>query len=178
MGVEIEAKLKVDSLPQVEQRLRDLGAEFLAEQQQIDCLFDDAARTLTSSDRCLRLRRQSAGGDEKLILGFKGAKEASNFKKRLEIETEIQDAAAMEAILAALGYEKLITVEKKRRLCQFGGCHVALDRLPELGEFVEIEGPDDARIADVQESLGLQHLTHIAKSYAMLIKEKADSSGA
>ena len=177
MGVEIEAKLKVDLLPQIEQRLRDLGAEFLAEQQQTDCLFDDASGSLTGSDRCLRIRRQSAGGGEEFFLAFKGAKESSNFKKRQEIEIEIKDADSMQTLLAALGYEKVITVEKKRRLWLFGGCHVALDRLPLLGDFVEIEGPDDARIADVQESLGLEHLAHIPKSYAMLIREKTDSRG-
>lgn len=178
MSVEIEAKLKVDSLPQIERRLRELGAEFLAEQQQADHHFDDAGRTLTSGDRCLRIRRQSVAGSEQFFLAYKGPKESSNFKKRQEIEVEIKDADSTQNLLAELGYEKVFTVEKTRRLWQFGGCHVALDCLPLLGDFVEIEGPDDVRIADVQESLRLEHLPHIAKSYAMLIREKRDGRGA
>ena len=177
MSVEIEAKLKVDSLPRIEQRLRDLGAEFLAEQQQTDCLFDDANGTLTGSDRCLRIRRQSVGGNQQFFLAYKGAKKRSNFKKRQEIEVEIKDAASMQNLLAALGYEKVFTVEKARQLWQLGGCEVALDQLPLLGDFVEIEGPDDKKIAEVQKSLGLEHVPHIAKSYAMLIKEVLDSRG-
>ena len=177
MGVEIEAKLKVDSLPQIEQRLKDLGAEFLAERQQTDCLFDDANGTLTSSDRCLRIRRQSVGGNQQFFLAFKGAKESSNFKKRQEIEIEIEDADSMQNLLAALGYEQVFTVEKTRQLWQLGGCEVALDQLPLLGDFVEIEGPDDKKIAEVQKSLGLEHVPHVAKSYAMLIKEVRDSRG-
>jgi adenylate cyclase class 2 len=172
MATEIEAKLKVDSLPQIERKLSELGAEFLAEQLQTDDHFDDAIATLTKSDRCLRLRRQQVDGNERCLLTYKGAKEKSNFKKRQEIEIEIKDADSAEKLLLALGYEKVSLIEKKRRLWQLGGCEVALDRLPLLGDFVEIEGPDDERIADVQKSLGLADLPHIAKSYALLMKEE------
>ena len=177
MGVEIEAKLKVDSLPEIEQRLRELGAEFVAEQQQTDHHFDDAGGTLASGDRCLRIRRQSVGGKEQVVLGYKGPKERSNFKKRQEIETEIKDADSAENLLAALGYRKALTVEKTRKLWRLGGCEVALDRLPLLGEFVEIEGPNDKTISDVQKSLGLARVPHIPKSYAQLIKEEMNRRG-
>jgi adenylate cyclase class 2 len=178
MCVEIEAKLKVDSLPEVEGKLGELGAEFLAEQVQTDYHFDDSGATLTTSDRCLRLRRESVGRSERLFLCYKGAKEKSNFKKRQEIEIEISDADSAQKLLAAIGYRKVFTVEKTRRLWRLGGCKVALDKLPLLGDFVEIEGPDDKRIADVQKSLGLARVPHIPKSYAQLIKEERDRRGA
>ena len=177
MGVEIEAKLKVDSLPEIERKLGELGAEFLAEQQQTDYHFDDVSRTLTSTDRCLRIRRQSVGGSEEFFLTYKGAKESSNFKKRQEIEVRIEDADSMQNLLAALAYEKVFTVEKTRWLWQLGGCWVALDHLPLLGDFVEIEGPSAGKIADVQKNLGLASVPHIPKSYAQLIKEELDRRG-
>lgn len=177
MCVEIEAKLKVDSLPQIERKLRELGAEFLAEQSQTDYHLDDASATLTRNDRCLRLRRQVVGGSEEFFLTYKGAKEKSNFKKRREIEIEIKDADSTRKLLAALGYETVLVVEKNRRLWRLGECEVALDRLPLLGDFVEIEGPDDTEIADVQKSLGLAHVPHIPKSYAQLIKEQMNRRG-
>ena len=52
MYVEIEVKLKVNSLAEVEQKLAELGAEFLAEQLQTDYLFDDANAALITTDRC------------------------------------------------------------------------------------------------------------------------------
>ena len=174
MCAEIEAKLKVDSLSEVEQKLVDLGAEFLTEQLQTDYLFDDSDATLTTTDRCIRLRRQSVGGKESYFLTYKGAKETSNFKKRQEIEIEIRDAESTQKLLSALGYEKVLVVEKNRRLWRLGGCAVCLDQLPLLGAFVEIEGPDDKTITDVQQSLGLADLPHIAKSYAQLTKEERD----
>jgi len=178
MYVEIEVKLKVNSLAEVEQKLAELGAEFLAEQLQTDYLFDDANAMLIKTDRCLRLRRQSVAGSERFFLTYKGAKEKSNFKKRQEIEIEIIEAQSTQMLLSVLGYDKVMVVEKKRRLWQLGGCSVALDRLPLLGAFVEIEGPDDETIADVQQRLGLADLSHIAKSYAQLTKEERDRSNA
>ncbi|MHC4328995.1 MAG: class IV adenylate cyclase [Planctomycetota bacterium] len=172
MSVEIEAKLKVDSLPEIERRLDEAGAQFLAEQQQTDYHFDDAGATLNTSDRCLRLRRQMVAGSEEHFLTYKGPKEKSNFKKRVEIETGIDDADSMRKLLSALGYEETLVVKKKRRLWRFGGCEVALDQLPLLGGFVEIEGLDDEEIANVQNRLGLANLPHIPKSYANMIKEE------
>jgi len=169
---EIEAKLKVDSLQEIERKLAELGAEFLAEQLQTDYHFDDANTTLTKTDRCLRLRKQMIGKNESLFLTYKGAKEKSNFKRRQEIELEIKDADSVRKLLSALGYEQSLVVEKKRRLWQLGDCEVALDQLPLLGDFVEIEGPDEEKIATAQEKLGLSDLSHITESYASLVAKK------
>ena len=172
MCTEIEAKLKVDSLLEIERRLDELGARFLAEQLQTDYHFDDASMTLTETDRCLRLRRQIVDESESFFLTYKGTSEESCFKKRQEIEIEIKDADSAQKLLFALGYEKVFAIEKKRQVWQFGHCVVALDELPLLGDFDEIEGPDDEKIADAQKSLGLTDLPHIAKSYALLMKEE------
>jgi adenylate cyclase class 2 len=172
MCTEIEAKLKVDSLEGIEHKLTGLGAEFLAEQLQIDYFFDDVNSTLAKSDRCLRLRKQMVGKSESFFLTYKGAKEKSNFKRRQEIEFEIKDADSVRKLLSALGYEQVLSIEKNRRVWQLGDCKVALDRLPLLGDFVEIEGPDEEIIATTQEKLGLSDLSHIAESYASLIAKK------
>jgi len=172
MDTEIEAKLKVESLEGIEHRLIELGAEFLQEQVQTDYYFDDDTSTLKNSDKALRLRRQLTGKTEKVLLTYKGPKTKDNFKKRQEIEIEIKDADSAEKLLFALGYEKALVFEKKRRIWQIGECVVALDELPLLGDFVEIEGPDDKKIGDVQRDLGLANLPHIGESYASLIEQK------
>lgn len=177
MFTEIEAKLKVDSLPEIENKLSKLDAEFVAEQLQTDTHFDDSNETLTNTDQCLRLRRQVIDSETRFFLTYKGAKEKSNYKKRQEIEIEISDADSTEKLLSALGYERKLSVEKKRSLWKFGGCEIALDRLQMLGDFVEIEGPDDEKIGRVQKSLGLDSLPHIPKSYASMIMEKLQRTG-
>ena len=176
MCTEIEAKLKVESLSEVKHKLGDLGAKFLGEQLQTDYFFEDANTALISADKCLRLRKQTVEKSESYFLTYKGAKEKSRLKRRPEIESEINDADSIYKLLLALGYEQVLIVEKIRCLWQLGNCEVALDRLPLLGDFVEIEGPNEEEITNVQNSLGLIDLPHISKSYASLLKEQQQQS--
>jgi len=172
MDAEIEAKLKVDSLKEITKKLAEVGAEFLQEQLQKDYYFDDANEAFTKADRCLRLRQQFADGKEKIFLTYKGAREKDSFKKRQEVEVEVKDLDSANELLSALGFKQVLIIEKKRRIWQLGNCRVCLDDLPLLGSFVEIEGPDDRSIADVQHSLGLENSSHIPESYASLMAEK------
>jgi len=172
MCTEIEAKLKVDSLQKTVEKLDGLGAEFLEEQLQIDNYFDDAEATFKKSDRCLRLRRLLVGKNERFFLTYKGAREKNQFKKRQEIEIEVGDGNSAEKLLSVLGYEKALVFEKKRRVYRLDQCEVALDELPLLGTFVEIEGPNDRKIAEVQKNLGLSDLPHIPESYPALMEKK------
>jgi len=177
MHIEIEAKIKVDSLQKVKRKLAQLGARFLAERLQTDYHFDDAGATFAKTDRCLRLRCQKDKEGERFFLTYKGAKEKSKFKKRQEIEIEIKDPDSAQKLLSALGYEKALVVEKTRQVWQLSECEVALDHLPLLGDFVEIEGPDEEKIAVVQGDLGLSDLPHIPKGYAALTKAKLRELG-
>ncbi|UCG55633.1 MAG: class IV adenylate cyclase [Phycisphaerales bacterium] len=177
MCTEIEAKLKVDSLDPVRNRLTELGAEFAGQQSQTDYYLDDAENMLAGSDRCLRLRRQRSDNSETFYLTYKGAKEKDHFKKRQEIEIQVDDLELTEKLLSELGYERALVLEKRRRVWRLRDCIVALDELPLLGSFVEIEGPSDDKITDVQANLGLVNLKHIAESYALLIRDKLDQLG-
>ena len=170
MCIEIEAKLKVASFRETERKLAEVGAEFLAEQFQTDYHFDDSDATLERSDACLRLRRQTVGAAEVFFLTYKGPRQESSLKRRREIEVEIKDADSTRKLLGALGYAEVFVVEKERRLWRFGGCLVALDRLPLLGDFVEIEGPGEDAITKVQSRLDLSGAAHIAGSYVSLMK--------
>jgi len=177
MDTEIEAKLKVESLELVERSLSALGAEFLAEQLHRDYYFDDENSSFKNSDRALRLRQQIISGSEKNLLTYKGPKQKDDFKKRNEIEVEVTDRNLAEQLLFVLGYKRSLVFQKNRRLWQLGKCTVAMDQLPLLGSFVEIEGPDDKTIADVQKRLGLADCRHIVASYADLMEQKLRQLG-
>jgi adenylate cyclase class 2 len=169
---EIEAKLKVDSLGPIEEKLRALGGSFAGQRFQCDCYFDDSESRMIKSDTCLRLRYQKADNGQEVFVTFKGPKEAGRYKSRREIEFEVGDAEAAEKLFLELGYAKSEVVEKIRRLWQLGGCQIGLDDVKGLGSFVEIEGPDEQIIAEVQEQMGLADSRHVKKSYAALIREK------
>jgi adenylate cyclase class 2 len=106
-------------------------------------------------------------------LTYKGPKEQHQIKKRPEIEIQITNAHETENLLRALGYKLILTVEKQRKLWKLNECEIALDELPLLGTYVEIEGPDAEKIAMVQKAINLEHLSHINQSYACLIQKQS-----
>ncbi len=177
MHEEIEAKLKVDSLETVERRLGACGATYLCESVQTDAYFDTTARAFARGDKALRLRRERIGQRERIILTYKGPKQPDDYKKRVEVEVEVSNGEAAEALLAALGYDKALAFNKRRRLWRLRDCEVALDELPLLGTFVEIEGPDSRSILQVQEMLGLSGVSHTMDSYASLIQRELAREG-
>ena len=81
---EIEAKLKVDSIQLVADKLAELGEEFVEEQRQKDYYYDHANESLLKADQALRVRLQLTGEKEKVFLTHKGAKQKDQFKKRKE----------------------------------------------------------------------------------------------
>jgi adenylate cyclase, class 2 len=167
--VEIEAKLKVTSLAEVERRLSECGASFGGHHVQVDCYFDTGDRRLTRTDCCLRLRTERTDDRERVILTYKGPKQADDFKKREEVNLTMTDAEAAERLLRGLGFQRALVFDKRRSTWDLNGCEVALDELPLVGSFVEIEGSDSVSIARVREMLGLTAAPQVAESYACLI---------
>jgi predicted adenylyl cyclase CyaB len=177
MYIEIEAKLKVDSLPKIARRLKAVGAEFVRQKLQTDIYLDDSKSTLRKTDSALRIRLQRIGRKEQTVMTFKGPRRKGRFKQRREIQFEVADADSAEMLLVSLGYKKSLVFQKKRCLWRLDGCEVALDTLPLLGNFVEIEGPNEKTIARVQKTLGLADLSHIADSYAALMQKQIRRRG-
>ena len=122
-----------------------------------------ANQSLRKSDSALRIRRPAyrPRRARHRVITFKGPRRKGRFKQRQEIQFGISDADIAEMFLAAIGYKKTLVYQKKRQVWRLGGCEVALDELPLLGTFVEIEGPSEKKIADVQKKLGLEDLPHI-----------------
>ena len=172
MKTEIEAKLKVESLEQIAESLKKLGAQYKCEFIQRDTYFDVDENALIKSDRGLRLRQQKTGEAEKVFLTYKGPKQKTRFKSRTEIEVEVGDFTTMAELLTALGFIIRIQFEKKRRFWLLDDCQICLDELPLLGLFIEIEGPGEQTIARLLEKLKLSGLDHISKTYSKLMANK------
>jgi adenylate cyclase class 2 len=177
LKLEIEAKVKVDLLEPIAQRLDQVGASFKHELLEKDSYFIDSDRMVVRPGCGLRLRREKVNGNERAVLTYKGPKKKTKFKTRQEIEVDVNNAAMAEQLLVALGCYKKLTFEKKRSLWQLQQCLICLDELPLLGCFVEVEGPDEAAISDVLKKIGLSDREHINKGYAKLMKTRLDEIG-
>ena len=163
MSREIEVKFAVASHRSVAARLRAAGGEYVGTAVQTDRFFDTPDRALMRTDRGLRIRtvRRLRGwakaADRRPLVTYKGPRRARGaVKARAEIQTHIDDAAALERILEACGLRLVLTIQKRRASYRLGQCMVELDELPRIGRFVEIEGPDERTIQAAREAIGLK----------------------
>ncbi|MCC7292623.1 MAG: class IV adenylate cyclase [Phycisphaerales bacterium] len=179
MALEIETKLKVDSLDAVRTALRAHHAVFLGEHVETDCIYDLADGSLRRRDIGLRIRTSCPAGPQpgEITLTVKGPPEHGPLKSREEAELRITDAETADLALRLLGYAPRLRYQKRRESFSLRGCRVELDTLPHLGTHVEIEGPDAATVLAVQQLLGLGSLAHEAKSYVSLWARHCEESG-
>jgi predicted adenylyl cyclase CyaB len=173
MAVEIETKLKVDSLAPVREALNRITAEFIANHVQTDLYCDNGEEDMVKQDKCLRVRIETTGQQARTLVTFKGPRQAADIKCRLEIEWPVPDADQATTLLEGLGYTQKLAVHKQREQWSYRQCQIALDEVTGLGPFVEIEGPDSDVIRDVQKDLGLGHVPHCHESYACLLSQKS-----
>lgn len=152
MGVEIEKKYRLPREREEELRrrlVRIAAAERGHEVFEENTIYDGPG--LDPHRRVLRLRRAGA----RAILTFKERYYSeSAIKHQREEETEVSDAAALAAILEAIGYRRALVYEKRRSTWTVAGAEVVLDELP-FGLFMEIEGTED-EIVEAERLLGLE----------------------
>jgi len=166
LKVEIEIKLRLpDQLAQMRRMLRESG--FRIEKRRVfesNILLDNRKRTLRKHGKLLRVRSIDRYG----LLTFKGPSEQGRYKKRWEIETHLNDSAAVEAILAHIGYHPVFRYEKFRTeyRARSGGGKALLDETP-IGNFLELEG-SPGWIDRTARRLGFSTSDYICRSYGYL----------
>ncbi len=179
MAVEIEAKMKVANLDEVRKKLEAAGASKVGEMFEVNTFFDTEDRSLLAADQGLRLRvnRNTADGKENYVCTFKGPRLHGKLKSREEIEIDVGNPKDAEKFLLALGYQKVLSFEKRRHKWKHEKCSVELDELPHLGAYVEIEGPDEETVLRVRESLGLSKAPIIKSSYIAMLMAYLQEQG-
>ncbi len=171
MPVEIEAKMKVERLDPVRDRLKALGATFDGDALETNVFFDTEDRALLAGDRGLRLRVAKAvpSGEMSNTITYKGPRLHGPLKSRDERELDVANPEDAVNLLESLGYLRVLSFEKRRQSWVFGGCKVELDELPHLGVFVEIEGTNETSVMKVRETLQLSDRPLVKASYIALL---------
>jgi adenylate cyclase class 2 len=180
MARELEAKMEVAEHESVRARLRAAGAERLGACMELNTFFDTADHALLAQDKGLRVRLTCdfATGAERHIVTYKGSQQDGALKNREEIELTADDGEQASLLLQRLGYAPTLSFEKRRETWRMEDCLVELDELPQLGCFVEIEGPDEEAVLEVREALGLDDRPLVKKSYIAMVDELLKSSSA
>ncbi|HVT89378.1 MAG TPA: class IV adenylate cyclase [Tepidisphaeraceae bacterium] len=173
MPTEIEAKMKVENLEPTRQRLRDRGAEQLSKAFETNIFFDTEKRELLAQDKSLRVRheRDERDGAEKVKITFKGPQLKGELKSRDERELKVENLGDALALFEGLGYRRTLTFQKRRESWKLEDCQIELDELPNIGTFVEIEGPNEQAVMQMRTLLELDQMPLIRRGYTALLTE-------
>jgi len=172
MNIEIEAKIALhDDVAALEARLDACGATYQRTLMEINTFFDTADRRLKTVDEGLRLRvaETDDGLPPVVTITHKGPRAHGKLKNRSEHEVNVQDAHDAASVLVALGYQPVLSFEKRRRQWELDGCEVDIDEMPYIGQFLEIEGPSEQLVMAVREKLGMADEPIMRASYIALL---------
>jgi adenylate cyclase class 2 len=170
VGLEIEAKMRLTDADAVRDALHAHHAEARGSIFETNTFFDDDQGQLKSGDRGLRIRIEQRDGTEPVVtITHKGPRTQSQLKSRHESEVQVDDAHRAAELLNAMGYQPVLTFEKRRERWLLDECRIELDTLPKVGQFIEIEGPSDEAVMHVREKLGLYDAPLVRTSYAAML---------
>lgn len=179
---EIEAKYRLPNPAVLQETLRANGFRRVDRVIELNQLYDGADGSLRQQGRALRIRTTRAIDEDGVPLAdstkakvtYKGPVEAGPLKIREEHETSVASAEAMAAIVGALEFDVRMSFEKRRETWRGNACEVVIDELPQLGWFVEVEGPSVEAVQAVIGMLALPDADLEKKSYAQMIGEHLD----
>lgn len=178
---EVEVKVRA-AHETVRDALQERDARRVEIVEQSDVYYDAPHRDFAETDEALRIRQEIAPAGVETVLTYKGPLVEEDSKTREEIETPLVSRDDFEGILDALGFEPAATVEKERERWHLDGFVVSLDRVADLGQFVEVEAEaDEDAIVSTREgayavlrSLGLDPESQIRTSYLGLLLAEDD----
>ncbi len=169
MSHEIEVKLKLEI--QALERAGIILELFTPRHLEDNWLLDTETHQLGTKRAILRVR--SANGKGVLTYKEKAGEDAptSQFKLRIELETELASAPEALTIFDRLGFHRFFRYQKYRAVYEAllpsgNRLHVMADETP-IGDFLELEGEENA-IAEAVQLLGLTSADYILESYIAL----------
>jgi len=171
MQLEIESKILVGSLKEVEKAILEEGAVFQGEYTQEDVYYNHPSRDFTETDEALRVRKQNGT----TIVTYKGKRFDRVTKTRSEINLVVDGDAS--GLFEVLGFRPAGRVKKRRKEYIIGEVKVCLDDVEGLGHYVELEalGTDyklgKAKIFEIMKKINFIDIER--KSYLELLTDSS-----
>ena len=179
MPLEIEIKLRVESLDSVRHTLTALKARRVGMVREQNIFFDRPDRSLLANHSGLRVRLSWAAGKKEpaALITFKGPPQKEGLRSREAYDLHVSPQEQAIPMVEALGFERTLSFEKYRESWRMDGCLIELDELPQLGMFLEIEGPSEVQVLAVREKLGLGEHPAVKESYIAMVDARLKGSG-
>ena len=145
MNIEVEIKVKIDNFEEIKEKVSKIG-KLVKSIKQIDDYYIPAHRDFFARKphpvEWLRIRTNP----DKVVFEYDlsiNPKENGDHDYAEEYETEISNKEEFEKILGFLNFKKYVTIEKDREYWMCGNIEVALDKVKNLGNFIEAEAKGD-----------------------------------
>ncbi len=137
---EAERKYSVSNLDEFRRLLAEAGAvPFALENLETDIFMDTEAGLLQSTGRQMVLRHMNPSN--RVLWIIKGP------RKDECVAVDMSDFTKARAMFVLLGYRETGRLEKFRDIYFVGTMHITLDRIPGLGDFVEVSAMTDDEAA-------------------------------
>ena len=143
--LEVELKSVVDDVDRRRANVERAGATVVYAGRLEDRRWDTPDRALLAKDHVLRVRTYRNDAGVRAELDWKGpTRREGGYKLRDELETKVGDPDALGEILAALGYEVSIAIDREIVQYDLEGPMIRFEHYPRLDDLVEVEGkPED-----------------------------------
>lgn len=148
MSIEVEIKLKIHDRDKLIEDLRDAGFKQGDLVSESDIYYTSRYHDFEKLDEALRIRsiQNLSTGEKSSVITFKGAKTDSRSMTRKELETEVGDPQIAREILESIGFIPVPEVEKERQHFHKYRITACVDRVKNLGDYLELE-----KIVDMEE---------------------------
>lgn len=144
MNVEIEIKVKLDTLEDVKRELSKFG-KLIKDIRQIDEYNTPCQRDFfvhkPSPVEWLRIRTNPDGSVFEYDKSIEKEDGLQDYAE--EYETGISNPDEFRKILNFLDFKKIVTIDKQRQYWDCGDFEVCLDKVKDLGFFIEVEAKGD-----------------------------------
>lgn len=148
MSIEVEIKLKIRDRDKLMEDLRAIDFKQGDLVSESDIYYTSQHHDFEKMDEALRIRsiRNLSTGETSSVITFKGAKTDNCSMTRKELETEVGDSEIAREILESIGFTPVPAVEKERQNFYKQKITACVDRVKNLGEYLELE-----KIVDTEE---------------------------
>jgi adenylate cyclase class 2 len=140
---EIEIKVSATNVELLERLLNEKGT-FLGQKRQVDEYYSPEEPSFTDErpvKEWLRIRETHKGASINYKKWHFEKEGRANYAD--EYESNVENAKEIRSILQALGFNKVVTVDKQRKSWNINEYEVSIDTVAGLGNFVEIEFKGD-----------------------------------
>ena len=175
MSIEVEIKLKIRDKNRLIESLRDVGFQQGDLVLESDVYYTSRHHDFEKLDEALRIRsiQNLSTGEKSSVITFKGAKTDKRSMTRKELETEVGDPKIAREILESIGFTPVPSVEKERQHFYMQKITACVDRVKNLGDYLELE-----KMVDVEEEKteALQELEEVLQRLGYSMEDTTRTS--